>query len=114
MALLYPIFVFGFLTAGLPILIHILTRKNRKTIWFSDLQLLQKIDAEESPRYKWENLILMLLRALVCILVTLLFCQPVMKAGHGNIRTPGKGSAVAIVLDTSGSMGASEGGGQTV
>ncbi len=110
MALLYPIFVFGLLAAGLPILIHLLTRKNRKTVVFSDIRLLQKIDAEESPRYKWENLILMLLRAFMCLLVALLFCQPVMKAGEGNIRTPGKGSSIAIVLDNSRSMGASEGG----
>ncbi|MCA9429558.1 MAG: BatA domain-containing protein, partial [Candidatus Omnitrophica bacterium] len=53
MAFLYPIFLFGLLAAGLPVLIHLLTRKNKKTIIFSDLTLLQKIDAEESARYKF-------------------------------------------------------------
>lgn len=110
MAILYPIFLFGAVAAGLPVLIHLLTRKNKKTVIFSDLRLLQKIDAEESPRYKWENFILMMLRALVCILLAFLFCQPVMKSGEGGIRSPGRGTAVAIVLDNSRSMGASEGG----
>lgn len=110
MAILYPIFLFGAVAAGLPILIHLLTRKNKKTVIFSDLRLLQKIDAEESPRYKWENFILMMLRALVCILLAFLFCQPVMKSGEGGIRSPGRGTAVAVVLDNSRSMGASEGG----
>ncbi|MCB9767306.1 MAG: BatA domain-containing protein [Candidatus Omnitrophica bacterium] len=110
MAFLYPIFLFGLLAAGLPVLIHLLTRKNKKTIIFSDLTLLQKIDAEESARYKFENLILMLLRALLCLLLALLFCQPVMKAGEGAIRRPGKGTVAAIVLDNSRSMDASEGG----
>jgi hypothetical protein len=110
MDFLYPMYFAGILTAALPILIHLLTKRQKKRILFSDLRLLRQVDAEEAPRYRWENLILMILRALMCAILALVFCQPVWKAGAGFLRRPGQGTVAAFVIDSSRSMGASEGG----
>jgi hypothetical protein len=110
MDFLYPIYIAGALTMAVPILIHLLTRRQRKRILFSDLVLLRKVDAEEAARYRWEHVRLLALRALMCVVLALLFCQPVLKLGSGLLRRPGQGNAVALVIDSSRSMGASEGG----
>jgi hypothetical protein len=110
MDFLYPIYLVGVLTAGIPVLIHLLTRRQRKRILYSDLALLRKVDAEEAARYRWEHVRLLALRMLMCAVLALLFCQPVLKTGSGLLRRPGQGNAAALVIDTSRSMGASEGG----
>jgi len=110
MNVLYPLYLAGILAAAIPIAIHLLTKRQRKHIVFSDLSLLRQVDAEEAPRIQWEHLRLMILRALMCAVLALLFCQPVFKKGEGLLRRPGQGTVAAIVLDNSRSMGASEGG----
>ena len=110
MDFLYPIYVAGVLTAVIPVLIHLLTKRQKRHILFSDLTLLRKVDAEEAPRYRWENLLLLLLRVFVFALLALLFCQPVWKEGKSLLRRPGRGTAVALVIDASRSMDASVGG----
>ena len=110
MDFLYPIFLAGTLTAALPVIIHLLTKRQKKRVLFSDLTLLRQVDAEEAPRYRFENLLLMLLRALVFVALALLFAQPVWKEGGAFLQRPGQGTAVALVIDASRSMGASVSG----
>lgn len=110
MDFLYPIYFAGALAAAVPVLIHLLTRRQRKKLLFSDLTLLRKVDAEERARYSWEHLRLMVLRAILCMILALLFAQPVLKMGQGVLRQPGQGNVAAFIIDTSRSMAASEGG----
>ena len=100
MDFLYPIYIAGALTMAVPILIHLLTRRQRKRILFSDLVLLRKVDAEEAARYRWEHVRLLALRAFMCGVLAILFCQPVLKLGSGLLRRPGQGNAVALVIDS--------------
>ena len=68
MAFLNPLFLFGLLAAGIPLLIHLWNRRRVVTIDFSSLMFLTAAHRENARRFQLRQLLILLLRmAIVAI-----------------------------------------------
>lgn len=64
------------LAAGIPIAIHLLTRKRQTRVRWAAMQLLREVLERESKRVRFEQLLLLLLRVTVLVLLALALARP--------------------------------------
>jgi hypothetical protein len=96
------------LALGIPILIHLLTRRARRRVTLPTFQFLQKAMAQQSQIFRMRRWLLLVLRCLFLLLLVLTFLKPTLTA---PLARDGTGKRVAIlILDTSLSMNAERGG----
>lgn len=95
-----PLFLFGLLLIGAPILIHLWKRQAARKIFLPSLALLLRSKKKVSRRARMRDVLLLLLRVLCIAMIPLALAQP-----RCSSQTPTSPSqAVALVLDTSFSM----------
>lgn len=98
-----PLFLLAAVAAAIPIALHMIHRRRAKEMPFSTLRFL-KISVEKTRRRKRvDDLLLMILRAAILLLIAIGLGRPAVT--HLGSLWGGARSAVAIVLDNSGSMG---------
>jgi len=108
MTFLNPLYLFGLLAAGIPIVIHLLTRRRPKRIPFSSVEFLREVNVAQLRRFRLREFLLLALRTLAIALLALALSKPALKGAVG----PGAGqanSSVVLLIDRSASMGALEG-----
>lgn len=97
---LSPLFLFGLIGAALPILVHLLTRRQKKKIVFSAVYLLKKSQKRSVKRSKPNRIFLMLLRCLALALFCMALAQPIFSFDEASVS----GGTTVFVLDDSFSM----------
>ncbi len=100
-----PIFLFGLLAASIPVLIHLLTRRQQTHIKFSAVYLLMQSQKRSIKRSQPNKLLLLLLRCLAIAFLSLGLAHPLYSLGTSNSSLPTTPSANAIIIDDSYSMG---------
>ncbi|MCH8194028.1 MAG: BatA and WFA domain-containing protein, partial [Planctomycetes bacterium] len=96
----------GLLALGIPLLIHLLTRRTPKKMTFPTLQFLRKAMARKSNLYRVRNWLLLLLRTALVLFVLLVFLKPVWTQGASRSLADAEAVRTQIILlDTSASMG---------
>jgi hypothetical protein len=100
-----PIFLFGLLAVSIPILIHLLTRRQQTHIKFSAVYLLMQSQKRSIKRSQPNKLLLLLLRCLAIACLSLGLAHPLYNFGASNASLPTTPSANVIILDDSYSMG---------
>lgn len=112
MTFLNPLLLFGLAAAAIPVILHLLNLRKLRTVDFSTLAFLKELQQSRIRRLKLRQLLLLVLRTLMVAFIVLAFARPAMKgslpAGFGGAA----GSTVAIVLDDSYSMMATDEGGE--
>ncbi len=103
MAFLNPLFLFGLLAAGIPLLIHLWNRRRVVTIDFSSLMFLTAAHRENARRFQLRQLLILLLRMVIVALIALALARPFLTLGLpiASVRTQ---TDLVIVLDNSYSM----------
>lgn len=96
-------FLFALAGIAVPILIHIFTRDHVKHAAFSTLRFFTKGAKLVVRRKKFQEMLLIAMRALMMALLALIFARPYFKA-HEAIVTNGASTARLVVADISGSM----------
>lgn len=113
MSFLSPIMLIGLLSAGLPILIHLLRRRTAgRVLWGAWMFLFESIKRKHR-KLMIEDVLLLVLRTLLIISAVLAFSRPFLK----EIRLFGIAGCdkdVVIVIDTSASMRLSGAGGRSL
>lgn len=105
MSFLAPLFLFGALAVGLPILFHLIRRTTREVTPFSSLMFLLPTPPRVTRRSRLENLWLLLLRCLVLLLLAFGFARPfVQRAIDDQFPAAGAGKRTVILVDTSASL----------
>jgi hypothetical protein len=109
MGFLQALFVAGAATFAIPVVIHLIFQTRKRPLVFSSLRFLRESLLRESRRLRLRDLILLLLRALACILIALSFARPyregqLVGGAGGTPRTD-----LVLVLDDSPSLNAQEG-----
>ena len=102
---LSPIYLLGLLGIAIPVLIHLMTKRQQKHIRFSAVYLLlqsQKRSAKKSPP---NRLLLLLIRCLGILLLSLALAHPIFSFGGPEDFLPQAPSATVFILDDSYSMG---------
>ena len=101
-----PWYLLGLLGLALPILIHLLTRRQQTRLKFSAVYLLQQAKKRSVSKSRPNKLLLLLLRCLAIGFLCLALANPILSSGGlENILAP-RPSAHVFVLDDSYSMSA--------
>ena len=102
---LSPIFFFGLLGIAIPILIHLMTRRQKKHIRFSAVYLLFQSQKRSVKKAAPNRLLLLLIRCLGILLLSLALAHPIFSFSGPADLLPASPSASVFILDDSYSMG---------
>ena len=94
----------GILALNIPILIHLLNRNRPRVVRWGAMHLLHEVVNTQRKRLKIEQILLLLVRAMIPVLLAICMASPVL-TGCQNLAG-GSRSSVVIVLDNSYSMSA--------
>ncbi len=95
----------GLALVSVPILIHLFFRRRHRVVRWAAMEFLLAALRKQKRRMEVENLILLLVRIALIALLGLALARPAVEASSFNAMGVGA-RAVALVIDTSASMGA--------
>ena len=101
-----PWFLLGLLGLALPILIHLLTRRQQTRLKFSAVYLLQQAKKRSVRKSRPNKLLLLLLRCLAIGFLCLALANPILSSGGLENILASRPSAHVFILDDSYSMSA--------
>jgi len=108
MSFAFPAALWALPAAALPLAIHLLSRRAARRQVFSDLTLLASIDARSRPRSRLRELLLLAARTVLILALILAAAGPV---ARGSSSAAGvEGLDLVLLLDSSYSMRARDGG----
>lgn len=100
---LYPLALAGLITAALPLVIHLLNRRQQKRIRFPAVKFVLLSQKRVARTYNLRNWLLLAVRTLAVILLVLLMAHPLFQTGVG-LFARGAPLSTAVILDNSLSM----------
>ncbi|MFA4986562.1 MAG: BatA domain-containing protein, partial [Candidatus Brocadiia bacterium] len=109
LSFLSPLFLLGAAAVAVPVIIHLMQRKQAKPLSFSSLRFLKEIHARLSMRQRIREMILLMLRIALILLVALAMARPVLR-GAGFSGKEDAPVTMIFLLDNSLSMDAQVGG----
>jgi len=99
-----PALAIGVFALGVPLLIHLLTRRTPKNMIFPSLRFLRAARAHQSRLYNLRHILLLLVRTAVLLLILLAFLRPALMQGSGQKQDPQAGRTTMVLMDVSASM----------
>lgn len=102
-AFLHPWVLAGLVAAGIPVLLHLIARRQPPTIVFPAVRYLLTTTQEHQKRLKLQNWLLLLLRTLLVIAIVLAAAGPTVRLSGVPGHAP---SALVVILDNSASSAA--------
>ena len=100
-----PHYLLGALAAAVPILIFLFTRDAMQKVAFSTLRFFAGASGLLIKRKRWQEALLLALRAAVCVLLAVAFARPLWRNHAADLGGPIEaGRAVAVVVDVYASM----------
>lgn len=99
-----PWFLMGLLGLALPVLIHMLTRRQQTRIKFSAVYLLQQAQKRSVKKSRPNRLLLLILRCLAIAFLCLALANPILSSGGLENLLTSRPSANVFILDDSYSM----------
>jgi hypothetical protein len=102
MSFLNPILLFGLAGVSVPIIIHLLNRRQIQRVPWAAMRFLQASVENNQRRLQIEDLILLLLRVLLIALIAIALARPALNAAAGLFGQPA--SATLLLIDHSYSM----------
>lgn len=100
---LYPWVLLGLALAGVPLLLHLIQRRNPPTVEFPAVRYLVQVTEEHQRRLKLRHWLLLLVRTLIVVFLVLAAAGPSAPLRQAANHAP---SALVVVLDDSPSSGA--------
>jgi len=101
LSFLNTIFLAGLATVAIPVLIHLLYKRQRTQVLFSSLRFLRKADEDTARRLRIREWLLLALRALIFILIALAFARPFLMSDEQETT---ERTDLLLLLDDSYSM----------
>jgi hypothetical protein len=108
MTFLNPAMLFGLLAISLPVAIHLLSKPRLRRIKWAATRFLLASVQKNRRRVQMEDLILLILRALLVALLVFTFARPAFLTDAAS-PVGGLAAPAVIILDNSASMGQSDG-----
>ena len=100
---LHPWMLVGLLAAGIPILLHLLQRREPPTVVFPAVRYLIAATQQHQRRLRLQNWLLLLLRTALVVLLVLAAAGPTVPSRGAPGHAP---SALVVIVDNSASSGA--------
>lgn len=101
--------LFGLAVAAVPLILHLLNRRRRRRVAFSDLRFLDEVQARRSRSFALRRSLLLLLRILILLLIALALARPRLAGLASGVEG---GANVLLVLDASAGLQATDGTGR--
>jgi EAL domain-containing protein (putative c-di-GMP-specific phosphodiesterase class I) len=98
MSFLAPIFLWLLPFTAIPLLLHLLNKRNIINIDFSTLIFLKKIESESIKRLNLLQLLLLILRTIIILLIILMISRPIIK---NSFTSNGESIYTVILVDDS-------------
>jgi len=111
MNFLNPFALLGLAAAGIPVLLHLLNLRKLRTIEFSTVQFLLELQQTRVRKLKMQQILLLILRTLVVLFAVFALARPTIPGSLPLLSSTSR-TSVIILIDNSGSMEASDAGGQ--
>jgi len=102
---LNSLFLLGVLSALIPIILHFGHRERAQRVQFSSIRFFTEEHQRRQRRIRLRQLLLLILRVLLCIVFALAFAKPLLRIAGGSILGANVKRDVVILLDNSYSMG---------
>ena len=99
-----PFFLFGLMGMSVPILIHLLTRRQQKQVRFSAVYLLSQSQKRSIKKSRPNRLLLLLLRCMGIALLSLALAGPLFSFGDSEAFRSNTPSSYVFIVDDSYSM----------
>ena len=103
-----PLLAWGALAFSIPLILHILNRSKFRQVEWGAMHLLESVVKVNHKRFRFEQLILLLVRCAIPALLAFCLARPILTGA--KMLTGDAAVSVVILLDTSYSMEASSGG----
>ncbi len=104
MTFLNPLVLLGLAAAAIPVILHLLNRRRRRTVEFSSLRFLKELQHSSLRRLKLRQWLLLLLRTLLIAALVLSFARPVVHGNLAGIFGSRANTSMVFVVDDSPSM----------
>ncbi len=104
MKFLFPTFLFALFTVAIPIIIHLFSFRQYKTVYFSNVDFLRDIKKESKKKSRLKQLLILIARILAIIFLVFAFAQPYIPINSDTQKQPNQ--IVAVYVDNSFSMNA--------
>ena len=104
MKFLFPAFLFALFTIAIPIIIHLFSFRQYKTVYFSNVSFLKDIKKESKKKSRIKQLLLLIARILTIIFLVFAFSQPYIPTNREAKKQANQ--IVAVYIDNSFSMNA--------
>ncbi len=111
MQFLNPIYLIGLSAAAIPIVLHLLSRRNVEDIPFAPLRFLIPTQEKQNRRLNLRRLLLLLLRVAIIAFVVMAMARPTLTGGLASLVSAGEGVSAVILVDASASMHSQVAGG---
>lgn len=108
MTFLNPLVLYAAFAAMVPLILHLMARRQTVRMQFSTIRFLKLAQKQSSTKVRMENFLLWLVRTLLMLLLALAFAKPVLRLSGANSWSAMLGTShrdVAIIWDASYSMG---------
>lgn len=103
LSFLSPLFLIGLAAIALPLIAHLISRKTSQKKSFPAVRFLISTQGELASTSKIKDILFLLLRALILVLIVLIFAKPAVFSFSQKIHN--NPLSIAIVIDNSFSMG---------
>jgi hypothetical protein len=110
MKFLFPAFLFALFTIAIPIIIHLFSFRQYKTVYFSNVSFLKDIKKESKNKSRLKQLLILIARILTLIFLVFAFAQPYIPTAADAKKQPNQ--VIGIYIDNSFSMNALSENGQ--
>jgi hypothetical protein len=110
MKFLFPTFLFALFTIAIPIIIHLFSFRQYKTVYFSNVSFLKNIKKESKNKSRLKQILILIARILTLIFLVFAFAQPYIPSTSDDKKQPNQ--IVGIYIDNSFSMNALSENGQ--
>ncbi len=110
MKFLFPTFLFALFTIAIPIIIHLFSFRQYKTVYFSNVSFLKNIKKESQNKSRLKQILILIARILTLIFLVFAFAQPYIPFSTDTKKQPNQ--IIGVYVDNSFSMNALSENGQ--
>lgn len=104
MKFLFPAFLFALFSIAIPIIIHLFSFRQYKTVYFSNVSFLKDIKKESKNKSRLKQILILIARILAIIFLVFAFAQPYIPTTNDAKKQPNQ--IIGIYIDNSFSMNA--------
>jgi hypothetical protein len=110
MKFLFPTFLFALFTIAIPIIIHLFSFRQYKTVFFSNVSFLKDIKKESQNKSRLKQILILIARILTLIFLVFAFAQPYIPISSDTKKQADQ--IIGVYIDNSFSMSALSENGQ--